>query len=64
MSRYVTVGKNGAITYLTKIDTHLGTSTWTITSGTKAYQGLDGKSTEQENPPEYTISTLTGTVSG
>ena len=37
-------------------------SRWTITSGTKAYKGLHGKGTERENA-DYTISTLTGTVS-
>ena len=60
--RYVTVGKKGTITFVDKIDTKLGTSRWTITSGTKAYKGLHGKGTESENA-DYTVSTLIGTVS-
>jgi hypothetical protein len=61
--RYVAKGKKGTITYLVKIDTTAGTSRWTISSGTKAYKGLHGKGIERENA-NYTVSTLTGTVSG
>jgi len=59
---FVTVGKKGTVTFLDRIDTILATSRWTITSGTKAYKGLHGKGTERENA-QYTVSTLTGTVS-
>ena len=59
--RFASVGTKGAITFVVKIDTDLGTSRWTITSGTKAYKGLHGKGTERENA-DYTVSTLTGTV--
>ena len=61
--RFVAKGKKGAITYLIKIDTNAGTSRWTISSGTKAYKGMHGKGIERENA-NYTVSTLTGTVSG
>ncbi|MFL5955385.1 MAG: hypothetical protein ACJ76I_14880 [Gaiellaceae bacterium] len=61
--RYVTAGSNGTITFVIKIDTTRGTSHWTITSGTKAYKGLRGEGIEQENG-DFTVSTLTGTVSG
>jgi len=60
--RFVAKGRKGVITYLVKIDTIAGTSRWTISSGTKAYKGLHGKGIERENA-DYTISTLTGTVS-
>jgi hypothetical protein len=60
--RFVTSGKKGTITFLVKIDTDLGTSLWTITSGTRAYKCLRGKGIESENA-DYTVSTLTGTVS-
>ncbi len=59
--RFVTFGKKGTITFVVKIDTSVGTSRWTITSGTKAYKGLHGKGTEHENAT-FTVSTLTGTV--
>jgi len=59
--RFVTFGKKGTITFVVKIDTSVGTSRWTITSGTKAYKGLHGKGTERENA-DHTVSTLTGTV--
>jgi hypothetical protein len=59
--RFVTVGKKGKITFVVKIDTNVGTSRWTIASGTRAYKGLHGKGTEHENA-QYTVSTLTGTV--
>jgi hypothetical protein len=59
----VSLGKQGTITFVVTINTTLGTSRWTIASGTKAYKGLHGKGTERENA-DYTVSTLTGTVSG
>jgi hypothetical protein len=59
--RFVTVGKKGKITFVVKIDTNVGSSRWTIASGTKAYKGLHGKGIERENA-DYTVSTLTGTV--
>jgi hypothetical protein len=62
--RYVTTSTNGTITYVVKITPYTGTgsSRWTITSATGRYKGLQGKGTESENPPEYTISILTGTI--
>ena len=61
--RYVTAGKKGTITFVVKINTNVAvTSRWTITSGTKAYKGLHGEGIESENA-DYTVSTLTGTVS-
>jgi hypothetical protein len=60
--RYVTAGKKGTITFVVKIDTNFGTSRWTIASGTLAYKGLHGEGIESENA-DYTVSTLTGTVS-
>jgi streptogramin lyase len=62
--RYVTLGSKGTITYLVKIDAN-NTRTparWTITSATKAYKGMRGEGIERENPPHYTVQTLTGTV--
>ena len=59
--RYVTAGKKGKITFLVRINMTLGSSRWTIASGTKAYKGLHGKGIERENL-DYTVSTLTGTV--
>ena len=59
--RFVTAGEKGTITFVVKIDTNVGTSRWTIISGTKAYKGLHGKGIERENA-DYTVSTLTGTV--
>jgi streptogramin lyase len=61
--RFVTLGRNGALTYLVKIDTQAGTAHWTITSATKAYEGLHGAGTEKENG-DFTVQTLTGTVAG
>jgi hypothetical protein len=61
--RYVTSGRRGTITYLVKIDTEAGTARWTITSATKAYEGLHGEGTEKENA-DFTVHTLTGTVTG
>ena len=46
---------------MVKIDTDVGTSRWTITSATKAYEGLHGEGIESENA-DFTVSTLTGTV--
>ena len=62
--RYVTTSTKGTITYVVKITPYTGTgsSRWTITSATGRYKGLQGKGTESENPPEYTISILTGTI--
>jgi hypothetical protein len=60
--RNVAVGKKGTITFLVKIDTNAGTSRWTITSGTRAYGGLRGEGIESESS-DFTVSTLTGTVS-
>jgi hypothetical protein len=59
--RYVAAGKKGTITFLIKINTTLGTSRWSIASGTKGYKGLHGKGVERENA-QYTVSTMTGTV--
>ena len=60
--RTVAVGKKGTIVFVVKVDTKVGTSRWTIASGTKAYKGLHGHGTETENV-NFTVSTLTGTVS-
>jgi hypothetical protein len=60
--RFVTMGKKGTITFVVKIDPTVGTSRWTIASGTRAYKGLHGKGNETENAPQYTVSRLTGTV--
>jgi hypothetical protein len=59
--RFVSVGKRGTITFVTKIDTILAKARWTIASGTRAYKGLHGRGTEHENA-DYTVSMLTGTV--
>jgi hypothetical protein len=59
--RFVTSGSKGTITFVVKIDTSFGTSRWTITSGTKAYEDPHGEGTEHENA-NYTVSTLTGTA--
>jgi hypothetical protein len=61
--RYVTNGKKGAITYVVRIDTTRRpiTSRWTIESGTKAYEGLQGEGNETENAT-FTTSYLRGTV--
>ena len=64
--RFVTKGRKGTITYVVKIDTNLANpdaaARWTITSGTKAYQGLHGKGTTSVNA-SYTVRILRGTVS-
>ena len=61
--RFVTKGEKGTISYLVKIDTTRRPviSRWTIESGTKAYEGLQGKGIESENAT-YTVSTLRGKV--
>lgn len=59
--RYVTSSSSGTITFAVKIDTNFGTSRWTITSGTKAYEGLRGEGAEHETH-HFTVITLTGTV--
>ena len=61
--RFVTKGKQGAITYAVTIDTTRRPviSRWTIESATKAYKGLQGEGTETENAT-YTVSTLRGKV--
>jgi hypothetical protein len=61
--RDVAAGAKGTIVFVVKIDLSQGTSRWTITSGTRAYKGLRGHGTESENPPTYTVSILSGTVS-
>jgi len=60
--RFVTSGSKGTLTFVVKIDTNFGTSRWTISSGTRAYKGLHGEGVERENS-DFTVSTLTGTVS-
>lgn len=60
--RFVTSGTQGTITFVNRIDTSVGTSHWTITSGTGAYKSLHGEGSEHENA-DYTVQTLTGTVS-
>jgi hypothetical protein len=58
------LGSKGTITYLVKIDAN-NTRTpacWTITSATKAYKGMRGEGIKRENPPQYTVQTLIGTV--
>jgi len=62
--RYVASGNKGRITFLVKVDAN-NTRTparWTITSATKGYKGMRGEGTERENPPHYTVQTLTGRV--
>jgi hypothetical protein len=60
--RYVILGRKGRITFVVKVDNTVGTSRWTITSATKGYTGLRGEGIETPNA-DYTVSTLTGTVS-
>jgi hypothetical protein len=60
--RFVTSGSKGTITYVVKIDANNLPARWTITSATKAYKGVHGEGIERENPPHYTVQTLTGTV--
>lgn len=61
--RFVTKGREGAITYMVRIDTTRRPviSRWTIESATQAYRGLHGQGTETENAT-YTVSTLRGKV--
>lgn len=61
--RFVTEGREGAITYVVKIDTTRRPviSRWMIESATKAYKGLRGRGIETENAT-YTVSTLRGKV--
>jgi hypothetical protein len=61
--RFVASGSRGTITFVVKIDTNFGTPQWTITSATKAYNGVHGEGTEQDNV-DFSVSTLTGTLSG
>ena len=64
--RFVAKGRKGTITYVVKIDTNLANpdaaARWTITSATKAYQGLHGKGTTSVNAG-YTVRILRGSVS-
>jgi hypothetical protein len=63
--RYVASDRKGTITYLVKVDMNFGPEhlhPWTITSATKAYEGLHGEGFETENA-DFTVNTLTGTVS-
>jgi hypothetical protein len=62
--RFVTTDKLGTITFVVKIHTNFVpvTARWTITSGTEAYNGLQGEGVESDNT-DYSVSTLTGTVS-
>ena len=61
--RFATKGRKGAITYRVRIDTTRRPviSRWTIESGTRAYQGLQGQGIESENAT-FTVSTLRGKV--
>ena len=61
--REVAAGTKGTIVFAVRIDLSHGTSRWRIASGTRAYKGLHGRGTERENPPSYTVSILSGTVS-
>jgi DNA-binding beta-propeller fold protein YncE len=63
--RFVASDSKGTVTYLVKIDMNFGPEhlhPWTITSATRAYEGLHGEGIETENA-DFTVSTLTGTVS-
>jgi hypothetical protein len=60
--RTVAVGTKGTLVFVVKVDTVVGTSRWTIASGTRTYTGLHGHGTETENA-NYSVSILTGTVS-
>jgi hypothetical protein len=59
--RFVTERREGAITYIVKIDTTRRPviSRWKIESATRAYKGLQGTGTEIENRT-FTVSTLRG----
>ena len=62
--RHVAKGAKGTLTFLVKIVVHPATTTsrWTITSGTRAYKGLQGGGKEYENA-DHTVTILAGTVS-
>ncbi len=62
--RHVAKGAKGTLTFLVKIVVQPATTTsrWTITSGTRAYKGLQGEGKEYENS-DHTVTILTGTVS-
>ena len=63
--RTVYAGKNGTITIVTTIDMSTASSAWTITSGTKSYEGLRGKGTvtvDNYQSDPYTF-VMKGTVS-
>jgi hypothetical protein len=62
--RNVAKGAKGTLTFLVKIVVHPATTTsrWTITSGTRAYKGLQGGGKEYENA-DHTVTILAGTVS-
>jgi hypothetical protein len=61
--RFVTKGQKGAVTYVVRIDPTRRPviSRWTIESGTKAYEGVQGRGIESENA-NFTVSTLRGKV--
>jgi hypothetical protein len=62
--RHVAKGTKGTLTFLVKIVVQPATTTsrWTITSGTRAYKGLQGGGKEYENS-DHTVTILAGTVS-
>ncbi len=62
--RHVAKGTKGTLTFLVKIVVEPATTTsrWTITSGTRAYKGLQGGGKEYENA-DHTVIILAGTVS-
>ena len=62
--RHVAKGTKGTLTFLVKIVVQPATTTsrWTITSGTRAYKGLQGGGKEYENA-DHTVIILAGTVS-
>ena len=62
--RNVAKGTKGTLTFLVKVVVQPTTTTsrWTITSGTRAYKGLQGGGKEYENA-DHTVVILAGTVS-
>jgi hypothetical protein len=62
--RNVAKGAKGTLTFLVKIVVQPATTTsgWTVTSGTRAYKGLQGGGKEYENA-DHTVVILAGTVS-
>ena len=62
--REVAKGTKGTLTFLIKVVVQPTTTTsrWTITSGTRAYKGLQGGGKEYENA-DHTVTILAGTVS-